>query len=48
MSRQAKIKAVVKAANVTEEVAFQYLEAEEWSVADALYDIRAEREMGLL
>ncbi|OKS70524.1 hypothetical protein PsaNZ64_21065 [Pseudomonas syringae pv. actinidiae] len=46
--KQAKIAAVVKAVNVNAEVACQYLEAEEWSVDDAVCDIRAERKMGLL
>lgn len=48
MRHQAKIEAVVKAANVTAEVAFLYLEAEEWSIDDAVFDILAERKMGLL
>lgn len=48
MRKQAKIEAVVKATNVTADVAYQYLEAEEWSVDDAVLDIRAERKMGLL
>jgi hypothetical protein len=48
MDKKAKIAAVVKAVSVTAEVACQYLEAEEWSVDDAVCDIRAERKMGLL
>lgn len=48
MDKQAKIAAVVKAVSVTAEVASQYLEAEEWSVDDAVWDIRAERKLGLL
>lgn len=48
MDKNAKIAAVVKAVNVTAEVACQYLEAEEWLVDEAVCDIRAERKMGLL
>jgi hypothetical protein len=47
MNRQTKIDAVVKAANVSGEVARQYLEAEEWLVDEAVFDIRAERKQEL-
>lgn len=48
MHKQAKIAAVMKATNVTADTAYQYLEAEEWLVDEAVFDIRAERKMGLL
>ncbi|WP_324729610.1 hypothetical protein [Pseudomonas chlororaphis] len=47
MSRQAKIEAVMKAANVSAEVARQHLEAEEWLVDEAVFNIRAERKLDL-
>lgn len=47
MNKQAKIEAVVKAANVSCDVARQYLEAEEWLVDEAVFDIRAERNLEL-
>lgn len=47
MNKQAKIEAVMKAANVSCDVARQYLEAEEWLVDEAVFDIRAERNMEL-
>lgn len=47
MDKQAKIKAVMEAAAVTPEVARQYLEAEEWLVDEAVFDIRTERAMEL-
>ncbi|MBX8557154.1 hypothetical protein K5D56_22060 [Pseudomonas cichorii] len=45
MNKQTKIEAVMKAANVSCDVARKYLEAEEWLVDEAVFDIRAERNM---
>ena len=47
MNKQAKIEAVMKAASVPSDVARQYLEAEEWLVDEAVFDIRAERNLEL-
>jgi len=48
MTKHEKIQHVAKLASVTKEVAKAYLEAEEWLVDQAIYDIRAERQAGLL
>lgn len=47
MDKQVKIEAVTKAANVSCDVARQYLEAEEWLVDEAVFNIRAERNLEL-
>lgn len=48
LERQAMIAEVVKEVKVTAQVARQYLEAEEWVVEDAVFDIRAERARGMI
>lgn len=48
MDKQIKLEAVMLAAGDSEDVARQYLDAEEWIVCEAIFDIRAERYAGLL
>lgn len=48
MTKQDMIKYVAKRAEVTEEKAKDYLEAEEWRVDEAVFIIKAERKLGIL
>lgn len=48
MTKQEKIQYVAKLALVTEQVAKDYLEAEEWLVDEAVYTIETERKAGML
>lgn len=48
MSKQEKIQLVASRAMTTEDIAKDYLEAEEWIVDEAIYIIEAERKAGLM
>ncbi|HDR9259597.1 TPA: hypothetical protein QDB21_005619 [Burkholderia vietnamiensis] len=47
MSKADKIKAVMDATQCSRDDAEAYLDAEDWIVFEAIYDIRAERKNGI-